>query len=113
MLPNEESTVVNTRVFFISSEDAFCNWTSEIITAGRKSVIELGYNMSVSLLFSFNGSEVVYNVFTFDSAEEYEPEDVEISLAEHQEFLIEVAVVCAGFGAIAVMVAFPVRSRTE
>ena len=112
VLPNEESVPVVPRVFFRSSHDSFCNFTLEIIEAGRTYPIDLGYNVSVSIRFSFNDSSVVYNVFTLETAEHYEPEDVDISLAEYWAFAQEVGFVCAGFGALFALAAIKVRSRT-
>lgn len=112
VMPNEEAVAVLPTVTFESSEDTFCNWTSEIYQAGRKVPIEIGYNMTVSILFSFNGSERVYNVYTFGNPDDYLPEDVTVSVAEFWEFAQEVAVVCAGFGVLAGIAAIKVRSST-
>ena len=112
VMPNEESVVVNTRIFLLSSHDAICNFSSVDPTAGRKVPIDLGYNMSVSIEVSYNGSTVTYNVYTYDSPEDYEPEDVDVSLAEHLAFVQEVGVVCAGFGAVFALAAIKVRSST-
>ncbi len=112
VMPNEESMVVLPTVYFESSEDAFCNWTDETIDAGRVVPLEIGYNRSVSLMFSFNGSEVVYNVWTFADPGDYEPEDVEVSVAEYWAFAQEVGMVCAGFGVIFALAAIKVRSFT-
>ncbi len=112
VLPDEESMVVNPRVFFRSSHDTFCNLTSVDLEAGRIHPLELGYNVTVSIRFSYNGSSVVYNVWTRASPDDYEPEDVSMSIADATAFWEEVAVVCTGFGAVAGLVAIKVRSKT-
>ncbi len=103
---------MNTRIFAQSSEDTFCNFTGETVRAGRVYPIELDYNMSVSIRFSHNGSSMIYNIFTYNTPEEYEPEDVVISLAEYWEFAQEVGVTCAIFGAVFALAAIKVRSAT-
>ena len=111
VLPNEESVVVNPRIFYQSSEDSFCNLTSEIIQAGRIYPIELGYNVTVSIMFSFNDSSMVYNVVTL-AIDDYRPVDLSISLAEYWDFAQEVGIVCAAFGAVFGLAAIKVRSAT-
>ncbi len=113
VLPNEESVVVNTRIFIRSSQEAVCNFTDETIGAGQVYSIELGYNVSVTIqLNNFNGSSVIYNVFTYSTPDEYQPEVVSVSLAEYLAFAQEVGVVCAGFGAVFALAAIKVRSAT-
>ena len=103
---------MNPRVFYESSQDSFCNLTSEIIEAGRIYPIDLGYNVSVAIRFSYNESDVIYNLYTLRSAEEYEPEDVDISLARYWAFAQEVGITCAAFGALFALAAIKVRSAT-
>ena len=111
-MPNEEAMVVLPTVYFESSEDTFCNFTGEIYSAGRKVPIEIGYNKSVSLLFSFNGSVKVYNVWTWASPDDYEPEDVSVDLAKYLAFASEVMWTCTAFGVVAGLAAIKVRSST-
>lgn len=111
-MPNEEAMIVLPTIHVQSSHDAFCNLTSVDLEAGRILPIEIGYNMSVSMLISYNGSSRVYNMVTLERAEEYEPEDLTMSLAEAQAFYWEIAQVGAGLGALGGFCAFVVRSKT-
>ncbi len=112
VMPNEESVVVNPRIFVRSSHDTFCNFTSEDLSAGFIQPIDIGFNKSVSLMFSHNDTELVFNVWTREKAEDYDPEDVSMSIADATAFWEEVAVVCTGFGAVAGLAAIKVRSKT-
>lgn len=112
ILPNEELVAVAPTVFFTSSHDTFCNFTSEIVRAGRIYPIELGYNITVSLMFSFNGSEVVYNVYTYQGAVDYEPKEITVSLEEYWRFAQDVSLTCLCFGALAGFLAIKVRGLT-
>ncbi len=104
--------VVNPSVTFISSEETFCNFTNEIVRAGQTYPIDIGLNRSVVIMFSFNRTDRVYNVRTLDKIEDYEPEDVTVSLSEYLAFAQEVGVVCAGFGVVFALAAVKVRGAT-
>lgn len=112
VLPNEESVSTNIRLYYKSSELTKCNYTNDVINPGVLYVIDLGYNKTESLMFTnLNTSEfVVYNVFTFDSVEDYKPVGALILLADAISFYSEIGFVSACFAVFGVIIAFKLRS---
>lgn len=111
ILPNEESVVVNTRIFYRSSRLSVCNLTGDTIFAGQIYTIDLDFNATYSIRFTSNESSVIYNVYTLSTPEEYQPEDTTINLMDHLIFIRDVTVSCLVFGCAGSVVAIQARSR--
>lgn len=112
ILPNEELVAVNPRIYFKTSSEAFCNFTGLEYSPGNLHVIILELNITVSLEFTHENESVVYNVYTYESVDDYEPKEIVLSLEEHLEFVTEVSAWCLLFGAVAAYTAIKVRSAT-
>lgn len=110
LLPNEPAVPVNTRCYFQSNLQTYCNFTDETIDAGEIYMIVVDYNTTTSIRFSFNQSNRVYNIYTLSGPDDYEPSEVVIDLAKHFAWLTQLSLVCAAVGMLAVFAAVKVRS---
>lgn len=110
-MPNEEAISVNLRVYYQSSLDSWCNYTDVYVAAGQIYMISLDYNQTASIMFTHNDTSRVYNVFTFDTPEDYEPIDLTVNLQQYLDDLTTVGTICAAFGFVGVWLAVRVRKQ--
>lgn len=111
VLPNEEAVPVNLRVYYKSNLDSFCNYTSELILAGSLYMLSFDYNQTESIQFLHNTSSVIYNVYTYNRPEDYEPIDIVVDLQTYYNDIRDLSIICAVFGVAGVWCA--VRWRKQ